>query len=430
MTQPVEDPRWIPTEDLVRRLAQEYGTPLYVYHEERFRTQIRQYRAAWQNAAPINRLTFASKANSTLAILKIAHAEGCLIDVASEGELRAALAAGIPAAACHLHGNNKSESELRFALEQGIGQVVADSSDELHLLAKLGAECPVMLRLAPGVLPLTDEKISTGQEDTKFGFAVQDGTAERALLDALDLGIDIAGFHCHVGSQLIDIEAQVVAARILARFARQMAEEFGFLARELNLGGGRAARYIDEEPVPLDRHCQSLAKAVHNELQGSGLAPALVQEPGRSLIAESGVTIYSVGTVKRLRLTDGRTRRFIAVDGGLADNPRPSLYGARYAVRVVAQHGGSLGEAVASTVVGRHCEPDILFDDVLLPESIGPGDLLVVLSTGAYSASMASNYNRFPRPAAVLVRESGAALIQSRESFESMLARELLPDSL
>ncbi len=430
MPQPVEDPRWIPADETVRRLGREFDTPLYAYHEGHFRIQIERYRSAWQSVAARTRLTFASKANSTLAILKIAHQHGCLIDTASEGELRAALAAGIPASDCHLHGNNKSRTEIGFALQAGIGQIVADNIEELQTIAAFDTQVPIVLRLAPGVLPITNTKISTGQEDTKFGFNVQDGTAERGLLLATDLGLNVVGFHCHVGSQLLDPEAQMAAASVLAAFARQMQAEHGFITQELNLGGGRAVRYTDETPIPILDHCHGLAQAVRNELEGSNLDPVLIQEPGRSLIAESGVTIYTVGTVKQLRLSTGRIRRYVSVDGGLADNPRPSLYGARYEVRAVSEHGGSLGQLSSATVVGSHCEPDILFDDVQLPDSIGPGDYLVVLTTGAYSASMASNYNRFRRPASVLVQADSAELIQRRETFDEMLAREVLPDSL
>jgi diaminopimelate decarboxylase len=418
------DPRWRPDDALVRRIGSEYGTPTYVISEAHFVAQIRAYSAAFEQARPGSKLTFASKANSVSAILAIAHREGCLIDVASEGELRAALKAGIPARDCHLHGSNKSDAEIEFALSVGIGQIVADNFEDL---ARLRGSCvEVVLRLAPGVLPITNRKISTGQSDTKFGFSIDQGAAERAVSECLSLGLNLGGFHCHVGSQLLDPEAQIAAGRILAKFAIEMRGRHGFSARELNVGGGRAARYTSELPIALTSYCQNLVAGIDDILAGSGLEPRLVQEPGRSLIAESGVTVYRIGSVKEVP-----SRRYVSIDGGLADNPRPALYDAVYELQVVPADGRTFGELAPARVSGRHCETDEVIGECFLPADLHSGDLAIMLTTGAYSSSMASNYNRYPRPATVLYRQNEElVVIQEGESFDAVLAREVVPDDL
>lgn len=439
LSSPRLDTRFRLAEPVARALAESFGTPLYVLDETHFRARIRAFREALAASHPRTEVAFASKANGTLAVLAIAHAEGCLIDVASEGELRGALAAGVPASHCHLHGNNKTRAELRFAMEAGIGQIVIDHFGEIETLAALirdsdhRPEC--MLRLAPGVDPVTHHKISTGQADTKFGFNIADGSAEKALARCLELGLDVAGFHCHVGSQLLDPEAQRSGGEALARFAARMQSELKFDTRVLNVGGGLGVRYLDEhEPMALGPYCELVAGAVRAGLEGTGLEPVLVHEPGRSLVAESGVTLYTVGVVKSVPIGKGAIRTYAGVDGGLSENPRPALYGAKYTVERVARTPNRPGVALPEaefTVSGKHCETDLLFQDVRLPADLAPGDLLQVLCTGAYNASMASNYNRYPRPATVLLRPGGApALIQRRDTWDEMFARELLPDDL
>ena len=430
------DPRFRLTDEQARSFAERFGTPLYVVDESHFRSRIRRYQAAFRAARPKSELTFASKANSTLAVLAIAAQEGCLIDVASEGELRAALLAGVPAARCHLHGNNKSERELRFAVEVGINQVVVDNFGEIEALARVGArdaQTDLVLRLAPGVDPKTHAKISTGQADTKFGFNIADGSAERALLRCLELGLKVVGVHCHVGSQLLDPEAQISGGELIALFAVQMKAKHGFACRVINVGGGLGVRYLDEDrPMDVESYCRMIVEAVERALEGSGLDPLIVQEPGRSLIAESGLTLYRVGVRKTVPSREKGQRTYLCIDGGLADNPRPALYGSRYTVvptrigRETSSH-----EVAPFTISGRHCETDRLFEDVLLPADTGEGDLLQVLCTGAYNASMASNYNRYQRPATVLIREGGeAVLVQRPETWDEMFAREILPEDL
>jgi diaminopimelate decarboxylase len=437
MASPVlQDTRFRLSEDQARRLAESFGTPMYVIDETHFRQRVRQYVQAFQAAYGRSEISFASKANSTLALLKIAYDEGCRIDVASEGELRAALKAGVPASSCHLHGNNKSGAELRFAIEQGVSHIVVDSFEEIELIDAIGESLgsrvatSLVLRLAPGVDPVTQHKISTGQADTKFGFNIVDGSAERATKRCLELGLALIGFHCHVGSQLLDPEAQRSGGELIAAFAVEMLQRHGFRASYLNVGGGLGVRYTEgDRPLETAAYCRLVVEAVAGALSGSGLQPVLGQEPGRSLVAESGITLYRVGVIKTVPVKGIGKRTYVAVDGGLSDNPRPALYGSRYTVERVVPSSGSSFSTV--TVSGKHCETDKLFEDIALPSDLAPGDLIQVLCTGAYNSSMASNYNRYPRPATVLIRENGDfSLVQRRESWDEMLSREIVPEDL
>jgi diaminopimelate decarboxylase len=426
-----EDPRFRLSSDQARDLVRRFGTPLYVLDERTFRSTIRRYRAAFRSVAEKQELAYAAKANSTLAILAIAAQEGLLIDVASEGELRAALRAGVPPGRCCFHGNNKRTEELSMAIAQGVGQIVVDNFEEIEALGRLAQQGivprEILLRLAPGVDPVTHEKISTGQEDTKFGFNIADGSAERALTRALELQLPVRGVHCHVGSQLLDPTAQCAGADALARFAVDMHRRYGYRAEILNFGGGLGVRYTDERPMPVEEYCDILVRSVRLALEGSGLDPTLVQEPGRALIACAGVTLYTVGVVKQVPVVGG-DKTYVVVDGGLADNPRPALYQARYAVERV---GDRSEQEMLVTVSGRHCETDDLFPDIHLPSDVKPGDILQTLCTGAYNASMASNYNRYLRPPTVLVRETGEpVVVQEQESWDDMFRREIVPDDL
>lgn len=417
------DPRFVLSDAEARRVAEEFGTPCYVLDEASFRSRLRRYRAAFEAAWPNCKLSFASKANSILRALAIAHEEGYGIDVASEGEFRAALAAGVPAESCHLHGNAKNDSELTFAITNGIGQIVVDNFAELGWLSRqtsLGAT-QLVLRLTPSATPKTHQAISTGQADTKFGFNIGDGSAERAVEHCLRHHLPLIGFHCHVGSQLLDPEAQIAGGRALARFAIEMASRHGFRAELLNVGGGLGAQYhAKESPMPLEDYCRLIAAAVREELQGSGLEPALAQEPGRSVIAEAGVTLYRVQARKTVPAESG-SKTYLSVDGGLSDNPRPVMYDAVYEVHAVGQEG----DLAPFTISGKHCETDTLVPLAYLPEATREGDLLQFLCTGAYNASMASNYNRFLRPPTILrTMEGGFTVIQRRETWDQLFARE------
>lgn len=425
--------RLILGDEAVSEILSERGTPLYVLSETHLRERIRRYQAALKASYPKTELAYASKANSTLAVLAIADREGCLIDVASKGELIAALQAGVSAADCHFHGNNKSEEELAFAIESGIGQIVVDNFEEIELLRSLKSKKPpLVLRLAPGVDPKTHKKISTGQEDSKFGFSIADGSAERALLKCLEYELPVIGVHCHVGSQLIDPEAQEAGGRTLAEFAVEMLNKHGFRTEVINVGGGLGVQTKAETPMPIEDYCLLIANAVKEGLGDSGLEPVLMQEPGRALISDAGVTLYRVGVRKTVPLPGGGRRTYLIVDGGLADNPRPAMYGAEY--EAIA-HSGNRRELSPQmeifTVAGRHCETDTLFEDIALPADVRPGDFLQILSTGAYNSSMASNYNRYPRPGTLLLRTDGSLFqAQTPETYDQVLARESVPGDL
>lgn len=430
-------------------LASKYETPLYVLDEATFISRILEYQLAFSTAYAKSKLSYASKANSTLAVLKVAHQLGLTIDVASEGELRAALLAGVPASNCHFHGNNKQLRELEFAHQQGIEMVVIDNDEEIGKIREIQkrsglGETTYALRLAPGVDPKTHQSISTGQADTKFGFNLGSGAAEKALRRCLALGIPVLGFHCHVGSQLIDPAAQKNGGRILAEFAVRMKQELGFELQYLNVGGGLGAKYLDsDEPMPISEYCQLIVNEVVPILNEHGLDPTIAQEPGRSLIAEAGVTLYQVGSLKTVTKSDGTERIYVAVDGGLSDNPRPVMYQAKYQVErvhrtprdweYVTDGPGAAVSAPAQqdslfTISGKHCETDLLFEDVQLPSDLIPGDLIQVLTTGAYNAVMSSNYNRYPRPATVWIdRHGNDYLAVRRETWEEVFSQDIDP---
>lgn len=427
----MSDPRFRLTAEQAAELVAQFGTPLYVLDESTLRAKMRAYREAFGG-----RLSFAAKANATSAVLAIAHSEGYGVDVASEGELRSALYGGVPAEACTLHGNNKSAAEIAFGLAAGVGEIVVDNITELmRYVGQDLTKTRLLLRLAPGVDPDTHEKISTGQEDTKFGFSIVDGSAEAAVRTCLDHNLPLVGVHCHVGSQLLDPSAQIAGGEALARFAVEMLWKHEWRCEQLVVGGGLGVRYTDEVAMPIADYCAAIEAAVRPILDAAGLDPELGQEPGRSLVAEAGVTLYTVGAVKM-----AAGRRYVVVDGGLADNPRPALYGARYGIERVlpltlpkaplpsGERGGGEGPVRVS---GRHCETDTLIEKTMLPDDIAPGDVLQMLTTGAYGSSMASNYNRYPRPATVLVRSSGSIdIVQRAETQADLLDREQVPADL
>jgi len=392
--------------DLAETLARDFGTPLYVISEESFTSRIRAFKAALGQFTNPTRVSYASKANSTLALLQLAHQNGCHIDVASIGEYTGALRAGIPPRDCTLHGNNKSVEELALP----VGEIVIDSFDEIDRLASLPpAADSISLRVNPQLDLGLNPKIATATIFSKFGFPLEAEILSEAILRLRQSGREVTGLHCHLGSQIFQADAHSRAAASMLKTMDQLPEVPWKL---LNLGGGFGIRYTHEDPPG---SAESLANVAALNLPES---LTVGFEPGRSLIGEAGLTLYQVGTIK-----DVNGVRVVAVDGGLADNPRPAMYDAQYTVEGLGQT-----DLQPATVVGRHCENDVLHPDVLLPAGLRVGDLIQVLCTGAYSSSMASNYNRYPRPATVLLRESGPLLVQERESFDMMFEREKLID--
>ncbi len=407
-------------------LVAEFGTPLYIFDAPHFRETIRRFVAAAKSAHEDSSVAYACKANSALVVLAIAAEGGLDIDVASEGELEASLrATSVHQKHIHVHGSNKSRWEMERALTAGIGYIVIDNLPEIEMLSKICAKKQrVMLRLAPGVDPMTHAAISTGQEDTKFGLNIADGSAEAAVRAVMKVdALELCGYHCHVGSQLLDCEAVATGGKRLAEFAIRM-EDIAGPAEELNVGGGLGVSYLPEQhPPTFEEFCRIVVDSTLEPFQGRGLPlPKISYEPGRALVAEAGTTLYSVGAIKDVNSASGEKRRYLSVDGGMADNPRPQLYGAIYyafnASRARDPHEAPF------RISGRHCETDTLIPDIGLPAETNSEDLVAVQCTGAYNYSMASNYNRYPRPAMVVVGDHEPYLAVERESLDDVFAKE------
>lgn len=417
------------------RLATQFGTPLYVMDEAALRTNFRAYRAAFADRYPRNELYFAGKALLTLAVARIVAEESYGLDVASLGELYVALRAGFPTERLALHGNNKSREELEAAISASIGHIVLDNFQELALLAEITDErqttIPVMVRVAPGVDPRTHRLIRTGQADTKFGFNITNGAAMEAVRQVLAApGLVFRGIHCHVGSQLLETETHEEAATLMADLLQNIHAQTGAEVEAINIGGGLGVRYRSTDSAPgYESFAERITSALKTVLDRTGHPyPVLMQEPGRSLVAEAGTTLYTIGAIKTAPTSEPPGRRtYVAIDGGMSDNPRPQLYDSVYECLLANKAGLPADEVV--TIAGKHCETDILIWDtpIAAPE---PGDLLAVQTTGAYNHSMASNYNRFLRPAMVLVADGQADLIVAREPLEDLVRHERIPPRL
>lgn len=407
-------------------LAMVYGTPLYVVDEALVRANCRAYAGAFARRYPRAHVAYAGKAFLCAAMARLVDDEGLHLDVASGGEVATARAAGFPMQKVALHGNFKSNEELRLALELRVGRIVVDSDYELdqlaRLTAELGAHAHILLRTAPGVDPHTHQKISTGQADTKFGLNVANGAALAAVRRAMAMpSVTLRGIHAHVGSQLLDTEAHETAADVLCQFLAEARDAAGFVAEELILGGGLGIRYgPSDRPPSIDHFVETLVAAVERGIAQYGIAaPELGVEPGRSIVGEAGVTLYTVGPVKTVPIQEEPGQRtYVAVDGGLSDNPRPLMYDARYPA-LIADRASQPARSVVR-VSGKHCETDTLVPEVALADP-RPGDVLAVLDTGAYNYAMASNYNRFPRPAVVAVCDGQARLWVRRETLDDVL---------
>jgi diaminopimelate decarboxylase len=396
-------------------LADRYGTPLIVFDRVTFEARARAFAAE----VDAEQVFYAGKSFLCVAVAELLDDLGLGLDVCTGGELATALAASFPAGRIIFHGNNKSEEELRAAKDTGVGRIVVDSFDEIERLRSIGVGSDLLVRITPGVEAHTHEYVQTGQEDSKFGFTLADGIALEALRHALDLAGDrVSGVHAHIGSQIFELTAFDLAVARLATFLVAAHAELGFEARELNLGGGIGIAHTRDEVTPDPaRVVKSLRDAVEREFAERGLrVPRLLVEPGRAIAGPSGVTIYRVGTVKRIP----GVRTYVAVDGGMSDNPRHALYGARYEA-LLAERAGAPATARV-TIAGKHCESgDVVTRDVRLPSDVAPGDLLAVPATGAYTYAMASNYNRVPRPAVVMVEGGDAIEIVARESHLDLL---------
>jgi diaminopimelate decarboxylase len=410
-------------------LATEFGTPLYVFDEASIRSRARAYRAALEDRYGGNSLVcYASKAYSAPWLLRIIAEEGLGLDVVSGGELYAATLIDFPRERIYFHGNNKAADELAHALDEGVGRIIVDNLDEVALLGRLAAERgvrqAVLLRVGPGVDAHTHAHLTTGATDTKFGLGIESGAAEagiRAILDQPSL--DLRGIHAHIGSMIDEFEPYRESVRRLIGFARAMERSTGFRLREISPGGGYGIRYTaDATPVSAAELIGEVAAAVTDSATHHDFVdplPDLTIEPGRSMIANTAVALYRVGSVKVLP----GVRTYVAVDGGMADNIRPTAYGARYSALLANHVGASATTTVA--IAGRYCETgDILIQEVDLPPA-EVGDLVAIPAAGAYQLSMASNYNMVPRPAVVAILDGVARLVRRRETYADLVAPEI-----
>ncbi|MEW6188614.1 MAG: diaminopimelate decarboxylase [Actinomycetota bacterium] len=406
-------------------LAQRFGTPLFVMDEETIRRKCREYLGAFTKRSKNVEIIYAGKALLSLAMCQIIKEEGLSLDVSSGGELYIAIKAKFPPKKIYVHGNNKTPEELNLALDNDVGCIIVDSENELELLDKMavkkGKKPRIFLRITPGITATTHSYIQTGQVDSKFGFGLVNGTALDAVKKALVMrNVNLTGLHTHIGSQIFALHSYAKAIELVMEFVKQVLDETGFKVRELNAGGGLGIKYeATDEPSTIDEYAEVIVGGIHREARKLGLPiPKIMIEPGRSIVGNAGVTLYTIGTIK---IIPG-VRTYISVDGGMSDNLRPMLYDAVYEA-IIANKAGSK-PSVKVTIAGKHCESgDILIKDAILPE-VEVGDILCIPATGAYGYVMANNYNKQPRPPMILVQDGEAKLIIRRETYEDLLRLE------
>lgn len=410
----------------VRELVQEFGSPLYVFDEADFRSTCREYRAEFEARWDHVRVLYAGKAYLCRPLARIVAEEGLGMDVVSGGELAVARAAGFPMDRVYFHGNNKGPEELALAVSAGVGRVVADNFHELELLdivaGEQGVRQPVLLRVSPGIDPHTHEKTTTGVLDSKFGFAIHTGAAHRAVQVAQAApNLDLRGLHVHLGSPIFELEPYAQASDVVCEFAARMVHEEGLAFDEYSPGGGMALAYTrHDQPPPVAAYAETIADSLHAALEAHSLpAPSVHVEPGRSLVGRSMVAIYTVGARKEIP----GVRTYVSVDGGMADNVRPAMYGSKYEVVPVERPLAEIEEII--TLAGKYCESgDILARDVEAPR-LEPGELVGLPASGAYNLAMSSNYNMALRPAVVRVSGGSANLMQRRETIDDLMARDV-----
>lgn len=408
-------------------LAQQYKTPLYIMDEGRIRSNMRAYKNSIERFYDGNGLClYASKAFSAICMYKIAKEEGLGVDVVSGGELYTAIKAGFDTSKIVFHGSNKSTEELEMAIESGVGRIIVDGEGEIERIdsisKRLGKNTNIMIRVKPGVDAHTHEFISTGHIDCKFGFSIDNGEAFDFIKRALEFdNVCIKGLHCHIGSQIFMFEPFKCAAEIMMNFYAKLKSELGLELDELNLGGGFGIKYTDEDtPVSYEGYINSVADIIKDICAKNALkVPFVYMEPGRSVVGDAGVTLYTIGTIKDIP----GVRKYVSVDGGMTDNPRYILYGAEYDAVFANRANDEPCEKV--TVCGKCCESgDIIIKDGFLPKA-NTGDILAVMSTGAYNYSMSSNYNRIPRPPVVMVDGGKSRLVIKRETYEDIIKSDV-----
>jgi diaminopimelate decarboxylase len=413
------------------KLSKEFGSPLFVIDQADFYTRTNAWREALTAAFGTGNLYYAAKSFICVEVAKWLQELNVNLDVCTGGELAVALAAKFPAERIEFHGNNKSVAEIESAVKVGVGTIVIDSFIEIERVAQIaktaGKVQKVYLRLTPGVEAHTHEFISTAHEDVKFGFSIASGAAMQAIEKCMaESSLQLSGVHCHIGSQIFEVDGFNLAAQRLISVLAEFRNKYGKELPELNIGGGYGIAYTkSEKAIEPDVILPVIAKTIKAECAKLNLAiPNISIEPGRAIVGPTTTTLYEVGTVKLVNLEDGKVRRYISVDGGLSENIRPALYGAKYSAFLANRT--STAKPVNSRIVGKHCETgDILIFDLDLPEDIAPGDLLAFPATGAYGRSMASNYNHMPRPAVVAVVNGTARTILRRENHTDLLSLDV-----
>ncbi len=408
-------------------LVEQYKTPLYVMDEDLIRKNCRIYKDAVDKYYDGNGLVlYASKAFSCKYIYKLLDEEGFGIDVVSGGELYTALKSGFPMERVYFHGNNKTNDELELAIKNGVGRIVIDNVFELERVDKICAKyntiTKILFRIKPGIDAHTHDFIQTGQIDSKFGVALETGEAMDIIAKASQLkNVEVVGVHCHIGSQIFELEPFVLAAKVMTNFIADIKDKLGITVSELNLGGGFGIKYVDsDDPIKYDEYIKSVSETVKNETTARGVAmPKIIMEPGRSLVGSAGITLYTIGAVKEIP----NVRTYVSVDGGMCDNPRYILYQSEYSMLLANRANEDANTAV--TVAGKCCESgDLLGKDIMLPK-VNAGDVLAVLATGAYNYSMSSNYNRIPRPPVVMVSNGKSKIVVRRETYDDILKNDI-----
>lgn len=408
-------------------LAKEYKTPLYVMDETALRRHCRTYKEAIDKFYNGNGLVFyASKALCNLEVIRIADSEGLGADVVSGGELYTALKAGMNPAKLCMHGNNKTYDELVFAIESGVGRIVVDNKTELNTIDAIcrekGVTQKVLFRIKPGIDAHTHNFIMTGQIDSKFGFALETGEAHDIIRHALTLeNIVVGGVHCHIGSQIHELEPFKEAAKVLAGLIADIKNETGYEMKEMNLGGGYGVMYTEaDDPIEFDKYIEAVSLVLRSACEEKGIAlPFVMMEPGRSIVGTAGITLYTVGGIKDIP----NIRRYVSVDGGMCDNPRYILYQSEYKALVANRAGDAPTQKV--TIAGKCCESGDLVGENMPLQDVEIGDTVAVLTTGAYNYSMSSNYNRIPKPAIVMTKNGESRVIVKRESYEDLVRNDI-----
>ncbi|MEG1483564.1 diaminopimelate decarboxylase [Clostridium sp.] len=411
----------------VESLAKEFGTPLYVMDEKLLIDTCKGYYRNFKCEEDGNRVAFAGKAFLTVEMCKLINREGLYLDIVSGGELYTAYKAGFPLEKTYFHGNNKTLAEMTSGVELGVGRFVVDNLYEIEELNKIAKENKkiqkIYLRLTPGIEAHTHDYIKTGQIDSKFGFAPVGDTIMNAVKYALSLeNIDLVGVHCHIGSQIFELEPFADAAEVMLGFIDNIRKETGHLIKELDLGGGFGIHYTDlDKPRSTEEYCTTIINRVNEICEKLSLEkPILTIEPGRSIVGNAGITLYTIGSIKEIE----GIRTYVAVDGGMTDNIRPALYEAKYEACITNKMNMPLNSKV--TIAGKCCESgDILIKDIELP-TVQSGDILVVMTTGAYGFSMSNNYNKNLRPAVVFVKDSDVRIVCKRQTYEELIANEIV----